>query len=80
VLENDTLLFGLDVEDADFGDATGDAGAAPAAAAGAGADAAVSALLAENESLKLQARPRPRQRSQPGGACGRFADTQRCRI
>jgi hypothetical protein len=54
VLENDTLLFGLDVDEADFGDAA-DAGAGAAAAGGAqrGAD---TALAVENELLKLQAR------------------------
>ncbi len=50
MLDNDPLLFGLDVEDGDFEEA---AGADAAAAAGAAPDAA---LLAENESLKLQAR------------------------
>jgi hypothetical protein len=71
VLDNDPLLFGLDVEDADFGDTLADADGVPPAAAGAtavGVDAAVSALLAENESLKLQARSTKRQREY-GCAC-----------
>lgn len=62
VLENDTLLFGLDVDDADFGDA-GDAGTGAAAVGGAlrGAD---TALAVENELLKLQARS-PRRNATP---------------
>ena len=52
-LENDALLFGLDVDDADFQEAEG---ASSAAAAAAPERAAESALAAENELLKLRAR------------------------
>ena len=54
MLENDTLLFGLDVDEADFQDA-GDAGGGAAAAGGA-ERTDDSALAVENELLKLQAR------------------------
>ena len=54
-LENDALLFGLDLDDADFPEAEG---ASSAAAAAAPERAAESALAAENELLKLQARIR----------------------
>ena len=56
VLENDALLFGLDVDEAEFQDA-GDDPAGGAAAAGASERGADSALAVENELLKLQARP-----------------------
>lgn len=52
VLENDTLLFGLDVDDADFQE--GGAASAGAAQTGQPEHAADSALAAENELLKLQ--------------------------
>jgi hypothetical protein len=53
-LENDALLFGLDLDDADFQDAEA---ASSAAALVAPERSAESALAAENELLKLQARP-----------------------
>ena len=52
-LENDALLFGLDLDDADFPEAEG---ASSVAAAAVPESAAESALAAENELLKLQAR------------------------
>ena len=65
-LENDALLFGVDLDDADFQEAEASSSAGVAAPPERDAE---SALAAENELLKLQARSWHRRTSsavQPG--------------